>query len=178
MARVEGPTFTPGDDEVGLSLRVRAVYKDANGVLETVFSAPTGPIAERQRCAGRIGDDQRHDADRGRFPHGDQPASPMRTALTTSIFTYQWQSSANGTDWIDIPFARNRFFFPGNADAGLMLRVVVSYIDDQGTAETVTSAATAPVLNIPTPPLGVSLDNFFVFENAVAGDVIAGRDRR
>ena len=38
-ARVEGPTFTPGEDEVGLALRVRAVYKDANGVLEEAFSA-------------------------------------------------------------------------------------------------------------------------------------------
>src|SRR4029077_8216374 len=44
-ARVEGLTFTPGDDEVGLRLRVMAVYKDANDVLETVFSDATGPVA-------------------------------------------------------------------------------------------------------------------------------------
>ena len=44
VARVEGPTFTPGDAETGLALRVRAVYKDANGVLEEVFSAPTAPV--------------------------------------------------------------------------------------------------------------------------------------
>ena len=55
VARVEGPTFTPGDAEAGLQLRVRAVYKDANGVLEEVFSAPTGPsttstIAPTARC--------------------------------------------------------------------------------------------------------------------------------
>src|SRR5262249_2701324 len=43
-ARVEGLTFTPGDDEVGLRLRVMAIYKDANGVLETVFSAPTTAV--------------------------------------------------------------------------------------------------------------------------------------
>ena len=39
-ARAHGLTFTPGDDEVGSQLRVRAVYKDAKGVLEEVFSAP------------------------------------------------------------------------------------------------------------------------------------------
>jgi hypothetical protein len=35
--RATGTTFTPGDAEAGLRLRVRAVYQDANGVLETVF---------------------------------------------------------------------------------------------------------------------------------------------
>jgi Ca2+-binding RTX toxin-like protein len=40
--RATGTTFTPGPDEAGLALRVRAVYQDANGVLETVFSASTG----------------------------------------------------------------------------------------------------------------------------------------
>ena len=38
VARATGPTFTPGDLEVGVVLRVRAVYKDANDVLEEVFS--------------------------------------------------------------------------------------------------------------------------------------------
>jgi Ca2+-binding RTX toxin-like protein len=45
-ARAEGPTFTPGEDEVGLALRVRAVYKDANGVLEEAFPASTGPVGD------------------------------------------------------------------------------------------------------------------------------------
>jgi hypothetical protein len=40
VSRVEGKTFTPGDAEVGLVLRVRAVYKDANGVLEGRCSPP------------------------------------------------------------------------------------------------------------------------------------------
>jgi Ca2+-binding RTX toxin-like protein len=44
VARVEGPTFTPTADLVGQSLRIRAVYKDANGVLEEVYSAPTQPV--------------------------------------------------------------------------------------------------------------------------------------
>ena len=36
--RATGTTFMPGDAQVGLRLRVMAVYKDANGVLEEVFS--------------------------------------------------------------------------------------------------------------------------------------------
>src|SRR5262249_49667721 len=38
--RIEGTTFTPTPDLVGVALRVRAVYIDGNGVLEEVFSAP------------------------------------------------------------------------------------------------------------------------------------------
>ena len=40
VARQEGLTFTPTDAEVGLALRVRAVYQDAKGVLEEIYSAP------------------------------------------------------------------------------------------------------------------------------------------
>jgi hypothetical protein len=44
VMRAEGPTFTPTAAEVGFPLRVRAVYKDANGTLEEVFSAPTAIV--------------------------------------------------------------------------------------------------------------------------------------
>ena len=33
-----------GDDEVGLLIRVKATYMDADGVIETVFSAPTDAV--------------------------------------------------------------------------------------------------------------------------------------
>ena len=42
--RATGTTFTVPRAVVGQALRVMAVYKDANGVLETVFSAPTAPV--------------------------------------------------------------------------------------------------------------------------------------
>ena len=43
--RITGPTFTPGDEEVGLRLRVRVTYEDASDVLHEVFSAPTEAVA-------------------------------------------------------------------------------------------------------------------------------------
>ena len=54
-ARATGPTFTPRELEVGLALRVRAVYKDANDVLENVFSAPT--VVTGDFFVGGAGDD-------------------------------------------------------------------------------------------------------------------------
>jgi len=42
--RATGLHFTPGPDEVGLALRVKAIYQDAHGVLETVFSEPPAVV--------------------------------------------------------------------------------------------------------------------------------------
>lgn len=66
-------------------------------------------------------------------------------------FSYQWQQSANGVTWANIAGATNATFTPNNpggttfgAQAGLQLRVVVSFTDGGGTAEQVISNATGP----------------------------------
>ncbi|MGH8431748.1 MAG: peroxidase family protein, partial [Solimonas sp.] len=43
--RANGSTFRVTEDLAGLVLRVKALYQDAHGVLETVFSAQTAPTA-------------------------------------------------------------------------------------------------------------------------------------
>jgi hypothetical protein len=43
-ATAAGNAFRVTPDLLGLSLRVKAIYQDANGVLETVFSAPTAAV--------------------------------------------------------------------------------------------------------------------------------------
>ena len=48
----DGTTFTVTADLVGLALRVRAVYQDAHGVLENVFSAATAAGGGRRGRAG------------------------------------------------------------------------------------------------------------------------------
>src|SRR5262249_56980112 len=50
---------------------------------------------------------------------------------------------------------------------------VASYVDDHGTPETFFGTATAPVINLPGAPLGLSLDTFFVSESALAGQALA-----
>ena len=49
VARATGLTFTPGDLEVGRALRVRAVYKDANDVLEEVYLDTDGDPDDESR---------------------------------------------------------------------------------------------------------------------------------
>ena len=65
-----GPTFRPGDAEVGLSLRVKATYQDANGVIETGVLGADGAGHQHQRCPDRGADHQRSDAHRRPGPVG------------------------------------------------------------------------------------------------------------
>ncbi|MCK1511250.1 M10 family metallopeptidase C-terminal domain-containing protein [Bradyrhizobium sp. 190] len=90
-------------------------------------------------------------------------------------FSYQWQTSPDGATWTNIAGATAATFTPDNNaltsfgdQAGLQLRVVVSFTDGGGTAETVFAT--------PTGPVGVDwngiplLNNTF---NGTAGDDIA-----
>ncbi len=155
-ARATGLTFTPGDAEVGLRIRVKAVYQDANGVLEEVFSAPSEVVAN-------LNDD----------PGGNVLLSNLAPAedtfitainnitdadgLTLAEFTYQWQHFDEDLPvpaWVDIAGANFEFFAPDQDQVGRKVRVVVTYTDDLGTLETVESAETALVTNTNDLPLG------------------------
>ena len=146
-ARAGGTTFTPGDAETGLRLRVRAVYKDGNGVLEEVFSAPTAPVGNVNDAptAGPTISDTTPTEGEALTVNLLTIADPDGTAGLvdgTVIPTFQWEQSADGVTWTPIPGAVNQLFVPTQAQVGLRLRVVVTFVDDNGTTETVTSAAT------------------------------------
>jgi len=141
---VTGPTFRPGDAEVGLALRVKAIYQDANGVIETVFSAPTAAVINI------------NDTPTG-APIINDPTPTEGLALsvatagivdldgtTAAVFTFQWQQLVGAT-WTNIVGANTALFTPQQAQVGRQLRVAVTYTDDQGTIETVRSAATGVV---------------------------------
>ena len=49
-----GRTFRVTEDLAGLSLRVKAIYQDADGVTETVFSAPPRLVIDRARMPADV----------------------------------------------------------------------------------------------------------------------------
>src|SRR5262249_29570641 len=67
--------------------------------------------------------------------------------LTTAVFSFQWQRSADGgATWTDITVGGNAASYtPVAADVLGLLRVVVQFTDDGGTLETVTPDATGNV---------------------------------
>ena len=144
LARVEGPTFTPGDAEVGLALRVRAVYQDANGVLEEVFSAPTAPVENVNDPATGAPtiDDTTPTQDRLLTASTDLIADA--DGLTTAVFAFQWQQAATAAGpFTDITGATAQTFTPQGAQVLGVLRVQVTFTDDGGTTETLFSAQPA-----------------------------------
>ncbi len=72
--------------------------------------------------------------------------------LANAIFAFQWVSVRDGAD-TDIAGATSSSYTLADADADASIRVRVSFTDDAGNAETLTSAATAPVA---LPPLTAS----------------------
>ncbi len=64
-----------------------------------------------------------------------------------SEIRYQWQSSSDGVNWNTIPGATNNRFTPRQSDAGLALRVALTYIfvDAAFSSQTAYSATTTPV---------------------------------
>ncbi len=151
--RATGPTFTPTDAQVGNALRVKAVYKDANGVLETVYSAPTAPVTGINDAP--VGVPTISDP----TPTQDRAIVAITSGITDSDgmtnpnFIFQWQRSNNINaalpTWNNITGANTASYTPGVLDTfnavlrpNTALRVVVTYTDDQGFANVVTSAPT------------------------------------
>ena len=75
--------------------------------------------------------------------------------LDNAVFSYQWIRSDGDTDE-DIAGATDSTYTLASADQGRTVKVRVSFTDDAGNAETLTSIATAAVAAA-TPPLTVRL---------------------
>jgi len=152
ISREDSNHFTPTEPYVGgigvaslvgLELRVRAVYQDGNGTLEEVFSAPTAAVANVNNAPVGL--------------PAISDTTPTETfgltastlgitdadGLTTAVFSLQWQQSAlGGGAFTDLAGEINSNFTPTQDQVNRQLRVVVTYTDDHGTTETVSSAPT------------------------------------
>ena len=145
--RATGLTFTPTDTEVGLRLRVRAVYQDANHNLETVFSTITDVVANANDApTGAVLISDTTPTETEQLIAINQIVDPDGT--TAAVFAFQWQQAVNtgvgggAAGFEDIPGATAQTFTPAQAQVNRELRVVVTYTDDNGTLETVMSAPT------------------------------------
>ena len=146
FAIANGPSYTLTQADVGKFLEVSVSYTDGGFSFERLFSAPTGTIAGNNTpptgavvITGTAMQGQTLTAD----------ASGVADADGLGAFSYQWRR--NGTN---IAGATASAYTLVQADVGKTMDVVVSYTDGFGTAESVTSSATAPVANINDAPTG------------------------
>lgn len=146
-----GPTLALQQAQVGRQVRAVASYVDGKGTTEAVSSqATTAVLNVNDPPVGTL-------AIAGTAQQGQSlNAQPAFTdADGIGILNYRWQSSADGsTNWTDIAGATSANFFPAQQQVGRFLRVAVNYVDQQGSSETLISAATAAILNANDPPTG------------------------
>ena len=161
LAPVTGTSFQPTDEEVGFALRVRAVYKDANGVIEQVFSAATALVAgvnDAPVGAVLISDTTPTEGQAlvaiNAFSDADVvPLDAVGGGVGAPlVYNYQWQQSAIGGGGVFTNIggaaAQQQSFTPGQAQVNRQLQVVVSYVDGQLFNNTVTSAPTTVTGNL------------------------------
>ena len=86
--------------------------------------------------------------------HMSSPPSANEGGLDNVAFSYQWQA-----DDSNISGATGETYTLADADEGKAIGVTVSFTDDAGNAETLTSAATDAVDGAPSTPLTVSVEN-------------------
>ena len=139
-----GIVFTPDESGIAGSFEYTVsdgVLTDKGRVTVGLNNAPVGSVALPGKT--QVGD--KLIADTSGITDGD--------GLTRAVFRYQWQSSTDGGNtWKDIIDETFDDYTVVSTDTiGVQLRVLVSYRDDLGTAETVASTV-ATVVTTPTAP--------------------------
>ncbi|WP_442962693.1 peroxidase family protein [Pseudomonas sp. Leaf48] len=129
-SRATGATFLVTDDVAGQNIRVRAVYQDGAGTLEIVDSSANNAPTAGPTVNGALVLNQVLTADTSSIIDIDGLSNPQ--------FTFQWQAT-NGVIFVNIPGATASTFTLGLAQVGNQVRVVVSYVDDFGVAESIAS---------------------------------------
>ncbi|WP_207266255.1 peroxidase family protein [Pseudomonas sp. GW101-3H06] len=147
-SRATGTTYRVTDDVAGLNIRVRAVYQDAKGTLEIVDSSANSAPTAGPTVTGLLVQNQLLTADPSSIIDLDGLSNPQ--------FTYQWQAT-NGVSFVNIVGATASTFTLGQDQVGDQVRVVVSYVDDFGVAESVASDPSDPVANVNDAPTGALL---------------------
>ena len=145
-----GSTYTLTADDEGKTIKVRVFFTDDAGNTETLTSAaskevapPNTPATGAPTISG--------DLQVGRTLTADTAAIADRDGLAQAAFTYQWIANDGTTD-TEIPNATDAAHTLADSDVGKAVKVRVSFTDDAGNPEALTSAATAAVAARPNSP--------------------------
>ena len=141
-----GTTYVPGNDDVGTRITLNVSYTDAQGTAENVTSpatiavrnvndAPTGGVT----IDGGAAEGQTLSAD----------ISTLTDADGLGVPAYQWLRAG-----VVITGATSPSYLLTADDIGATIAVRVRYTDGHGTTESLTSAATAAVVNTNGAPAG------------------------
>ena len=139
-----GSTYTLVDADEGNTVKVRVSFTDDADNEETLTSAATAAVDAAPNSPAAGAPAITGAAQVGETLTADTSAIADADGLDTATFTYQWVAN-DGTNDTDISGATGSTYTLVDADEGRIVRVLVSFTDDAGNHETLTSRATAAV---------------------------------
>ena len=147
-------TYTLADDDAGKTIKVRVSFTDDAGNEEQLTSAMTGAVAAASpppNTPATGAPTITGAAQVGETLTADTTGISDDDGLDNAIFSYQW------LDDDEINGANASTYTLADADAGKAIRVRVSFADDAGNDEELTSASTGAVAAaVVNPPLTAS----------------------
>ncbi len=150
-----GSAYTLVAGDQGRSIKARVSFIDNADNEETLTSAATAAVAARPNSPATGAPTISGTAQVGETLTTSTSDIEDADGLTGAAFSYQWISSDT-----KIEGATEPTYTLAAADQGRTVRVRVSFIDDEGNAESLTSAATDTVEAAPvTTPLTASFQN-------------------
>ena len=142
-------TYTPTDGDRGKSVKVRVSFTDDTGNPETRTSANTATVEARANSPAMGLPTISGTAQVGQTLTANTSGVADADGLSNVQYEYQWLA-----DDSDLSGATNATYTLVAADEGQVIRVRVSFTDDAGNNETLTSAGTAAVSAANTPATG------------------------
>ena len=151
-----GSSYTLVAADEGKTVKVRVSFTDRGGYAESLTSAATDTVsfAVQQQVANNPATGApavNGNAQVGETLTADTSGIADADGLTNVSYSYQWIAN-DGTNDTDITGATDSGYILATADEGRTIKVKVSFTDDAGHGETLTSAATAAVDAAPNSP--------------------------
>ena len=151
IANAAGSTYTLVAADEGKTIKVKVSFTDDAGHDETLTSEATDPVAPLPNSPATGAPAITGTVQVGQTLTVDTSDIGDADGLTTVSYSYQWISN-DGTSDSDIANAAGSTYTLVAADGGKTIKVKVSFTDDAGHDETLTSEATDPVAPLPNSP--------------------------
>ena len=151
-------TYTLSDADGGKTFRVRVTFTDDGGSEETLTSAATAAVEPAPNSPATGQPDISGTVQVGETLTANVSGIDDADGLDDAVFSYQWIRN-DGTADTHIQDARDSTYVLDADDEGTTIKVRVTFTDDRGHGETLTSSATDTVAGLPPEPLTVSLEN-------------------
>ena len=151
IASATDSTYTLAASDEGKTIKVRVAFTDRGGYAESLTGGETATVAARPNSPATGAPSISGIAQVGETLTADTTGIADADGLSGATFSYQWAVN-DGTSDADITGATDSTHTLVAADEGKTIKVWVSFTDDAGNGESLTSAPTAAVAARPNTP--------------------------